>query len=164
MPHHIKEAGPDDLATVAMLVSESNKDVAVRFGLDQTNCPKHPSFCTEAWVQADIARGERYFILEEKAHPIACVALECPGGGVVYLNRLSVLPAQRRRGLGALLVQHILRQAAALSAHTVSIGIIGEHTELQHWYRTLGFQDGELKRFPHLPFSVRYMTRPVGAD
>jgi hypothetical protein len=41
---------------------------------------------------------------------------------------------------------------------TISIGVIGEHTELQRWYRKLGFKDGETKRFPHLPFSVKYMA------
>lgn len=70
----IREATPEDLATIAMLVSESNKDVAVRFGLNAENCPKHPSFYTEAWVRADLARGEAYFIVEENFKPIGCVA------------------------------------------------------------------------------------------
>jgi hypothetical protein len=61
----IREATREDLATIAMVVSEANKDVAVRFRLNAENCPKHPSFCTEAWVASDLARGERYFILEE---------------------------------------------------------------------------------------------------
>jgi hypothetical protein len=86
----IREATPRDLTTIALLVSESNKDVAARFGLNFQNCPKHPSFCTEAWVQADLARGETYFILEENSKRIGCVAYEDPSAGVAYLNRLSV--------------------------------------------------------------------------
>lgn len=154
----IKEATHKDLATIAMLVSESNKDVAVKFGLNAENCPKHPSFCTQSWIEADLARGESYFIFEEGALAIGCVAYENPSAGLAYLNRLSVLPLHRNRGVGTRLVQHIVRHARSASIQTISIGVIGEHTELQLWYRKLGFKDGETRRFSHLPFSVTYMS------
>ncbi|MBI5592356.1 MAG: GNAT family N-acetyltransferase [Deltaproteobacteria bacterium] len=154
----IRNATREDLAAIAMLVSESNKDVAVKFGLNDGNCPKHPSFCTESWIEADLARGETYFILEEDGLPIGCVAYENPSAGLAYLNRLSVLPLHRNHGVGARLVQHIVQHARFASIQTISIGVIGEHTDLQRWYRKLGFKDGETKRFPHLPFSVKYMS------
>ncbi len=157
----IREASAKDLTTIAMLVSESNKDIAEKFGLNADNCQKHPSFCTEAWVKSDLARGERYFILEEDSVPIACVAYENPSAGLAYLNRLSVLPPYRNRGIGAHLVKYIIQLAQASSIQTISIGVIGEHSDLQRWYRSLGFIDGETKRFPHLPFSVKYMSYTV---
>ncbi len=157
----IREAGAADTATIATVIREANEDVAEKFGLTAGNSPKHPSFCTSAWIEADFARGERYFLLEEGSVPIACVAYENPSAGLAYLNRLSVLPAQRRRGIGAGLVQHIIQLARASSIQTISIGVIGEHEELQRWYRKMGFVDGETKRFPHLPFSVKYMTYAV---
>jgi diamine N-acetyltransferase len=158
---HIREASPEDRATIAMLVRDSNKDVAEKFGLNADNCPKHPSFCTEAWVESDLARGERYFILEEDSEPIACVAYENPSAGLAYLNRLSVLPTHRNCGIGARLVQHIVQLAQSSSIQSISIGVIGEHRDLQRWYRNLGFIDGETKCFPHLPFSVKYMSYAV---
>lgn len=154
----IRQASPADLPALAMLVSESNKDVAVKFGLNAENCPKHPSFCTEDWVQAELARGETYFIIETDGQPVGCVAYESPSPGLAYLNRLSVLPAHRNKGVGSRLVRHIIEHARGLSVHTISIGVIGEHTDLQRWYHRLGFEDGEVKRFPHLPFSVKYMA------
>jgi len=155
---HIRQATQEDLATLARLVSESNKDVAYKFGLNAENCPKHPSFCTEDWIKADLERGQIYFLIENGVEPVGCVAYENPSAGLAYLNRLSVLPAHRRRGVGALLVKHIIEHARAASIHTVSIGVIGEHADIQRWYKNLGFQDGETKRFPHLPFSVKYMA------
>ncbi len=157
----IRQASSNDIATIARLVSESNKDVAVKFGLNVDNCPKHPSFCTDAWVKADLSRGERYFLLEEGMEPIGCVAYENPSVGLAYLNRLSVLPAHRNRGIGARLVQHIIQLAQSASIQTISIGVIGEHGDLQRWYKKLGFKDGETKRYPHLPFSVKYMSYAV---
>lgn len=158
---NIRDATPQELATITMLVSESNKDVAAKFGLNAENCPKHASFCTEDWVKADLARGVRYYILEEHTKPIACVAYEKPSPGLAYLIRLSVLPAYRYCGNGARLVQHIIQLAKLDGIRTISIGVIGEHADLQRWYKKLGFQVGETKHFPHLPFSVTYMSYAV---
>ncbi len=157
----IREAIASDAAVIALLVSQSNQDVAQTFGLNADNCPKHPSFCTASWIESDFARGERYFILEEDAQPIACVAYETPSDKLAYLNRLSVLPLHRKRGIGARLVEHIIELARSQAIQTISIGVIGEHTELQRWYKRLGFVAGETKRFPHLPFSVMYMAYAV---
>jgi len=155
---NIREATPDDSSTIAILVSESNRDVAIAFDLNADNCPKHPSFCTEVWVKDDFVRGVKYFIHEEDSRPIGCVAYESPSRELAFLNRLSILPEYRKHGVGARLVHHIVEYARSRSINTISIGVIGEHVELQRWYRNLGFIDGETKRFSHLPFSVKYMA------
>jgi GNAT superfamily N-acetyltransferase len=154
---NIREAKPDDAASLALLISQSNRDVASRFKLSFGNCPKHPSFCQADWVLADLARGERYFLAEAAAKPVACVAFEPASAGVGYLNRLSVLPLHRRCGVGALLVQHVMQLARVHACHCLSIGVIGAHLELQRWYQKLGFVTGDTKSFAHLPFSVTYM-------
>jgi GNAT superfamily N-acetyltransferase len=157
----IRATTPQDASTLAHLISTANLDVATRFGLTQTNCPKHPSFCTTDWVLADLARGECYFLAEEACGPIACVAFEPAGAGLAYLNRLSVLPAQRRKGVGVRLVQHVLQLASSAHIQRLSIGVIGEHHTLQRWYSELGFVTAETKHFAHLPFSVTYMFYTV---
>ena len=158
---NIREATPQDAATLAMLVSASNQDVATRFGLNRDNCPKHPSFCTVDWIKADLTRGERYFVVGNALNPIACVAFELAGAGVGYLNRLSVLPARRRSGIGARLVQHVLALARSSRLQHVSIGVMGDHLELKRWYSKFGFVIGDTRHFAHLPFSVTYMTCAV---
>jgi N-acetylglutamate synthase-like GNAT family acetyltransferase len=159
----IREASYADLLAIATLVSESNQDVAVKFGLNAKNCPKHPSLCTPDWIRADLVRGETYFIFEEKTQPIGCVAYEGAGPSLAYLNRLSVLPAHRSKGIGGRLVQHIVEHARTRSVQTISIGIIGEHVDLHRWYKKFGFEDGDTKRFAHLPFSVKYMSYALQA-
>ena len=155
---NISEATSNGLSTLAMLISESNKDVALQFGLNASTCPKHPSFCTPEWVKADFARGEKYFIIAENATPIGCVAYESPRAGIAYLNRLSVLPKHRKRGVGTRLVEHFIQYAEMQAVQVISIGVIAQHLELQRWYRALGFKDGDSKAFPHLPFMVKYMS------
>ena len=159
----IREASAHDAATVAALVAASNKDVAERFGLTVDNCPKHTSQCTESWVRADLARGERYFVACDGPLPIACVAYERARVDLAYLNRLSVLPGWRRQGVGERLVRYVIDLARADAVATISIGVIGEHRELQRWYRKLGFIDGEVRSYDHLPFAVLYMSYPLVA-
>jgi GNAT superfamily N-acetyltransferase len=154
----IRPAELADSETLAMLIREANKDVAIAFGLNAQNCPKHPSFCTDSWIEADVQRGERYFIFHAGPIPVACVAYETPRPGLAYLNRLSVLPSHRRQGIGEQLVRFIIDKAHSESINTLSIGVIGEHLALQHWYARLGFTHGTTQRFAHLPFSVKYMA------
>ena len=155
---NIRTAGLAESTIIARLISGANRDVAVKFGLTVENCPKHPSFCTADWVKADFSRGEQYFILEQDTNPIGCVAYEKPSMGLAYLNRLSVLPMHRNLGAGSQLVRYIIDLARSECIQTISIGVIGENVALQRWYNSIGFISGETKRFPHLPFSVTYMS------
>lgn len=157
----IKDALPNDLTIIALLIRNSHEDVAAKFGLTLKNCPKHPSFCTEDWVKADVSQGKRYFIAQENVEPIGCVAYESSDGRVAHLNRLSVLPTFRKRGIGTCLVEHVIRHAHFAAIQVISIGIIADYTELQCWYQKFGFKESEIKQFSHLPFSVKYMTLSI---
>ncbi|AEO46615.1 GNAT family N-acetyltransferase [Rhodospirillum rubrum] len=152
-----------DLILVAGLISQAHRDVALAFGLTAENCPRHPSFCTPAWVERGMACGETYFILERDSVAVGCVACRLAETGVAALNRLSVLESERRRGHGGLLVAHCLDHAKAAGARSVRIGVIERHVALRDWYRQRGFEEGPIERFPHLPFAVQSMFHRLGA-
>jgi GNAT superfamily N-acetyltransferase len=154
---NIVKASVVDAKAIAEIISASNKDVADEFGLNRDNNPKHPSFCTQDWVIGDFERGEEYFIYKKEGVSIGCVAFENPRPGIAYLNRLSVLPDYRHEGVGAELVKHVFAYAKSKQIQNISIGIIAKHTKLKNWYKKLGFVEGDVKRFPHLPFDVQYM-------
>jgi N-acetylglutamate synthase-like GNAT family acetyltransferase len=153
----IREATIRDSEVLSNIISASFHDVARRFSLTRDNCPKHPSNCTSSWIEADIERGVRFFILNHDGNSIGCVGVESPGSDVCYLERLSVLPGMRGKHFGVSLVRHALDHAASRGACKVSIGIISEQTELKDWYKRLGFTEIGTKRFPHLPFQVCFM-------
>lgn len=138
-------------------MSEANKEVAKLFNLTSKNAPKHPSLYTPAWVHSDFRRGEQYFLYTEGGVERGCVAFEQPDAETAYLNRLSVLPKFRHNGIGSALVQHILDYARSRNILYVSIGIIAEHEVLKQWYLKLGFSEGDIRTFDHLPFDVQYM-------
>ncbi|MBN1655981.1 MAG: GNAT family N-acetyltransferase [Deltaproteobacteria bacterium] len=157
----IRNASDDDIPLLATLIRTSFRDVAERFGLTAENCPKHPSNCTVDWIGHDLARGRRYFVLEETDGICGCAALEKAGAEDCYLERLAVLPEKRRRGLGQALVEKVIAEARGLGAARVGIGIIAHQNELKRWYEKLGFIEGDTRTFAHLPFEVMFMSRAL---
>lgn len=158
MNEKIQPANLHDAEIISFIVSQANKDVAEKFELTLENNPKHPSFYTKEWVLSDIDRGEEYFLYQKKGVNYGCVAFEQPNSDISYLNRLSVLPEYRHKGIGEQLVKHVLEYSSTKNIQMVSIGIIAEHTLLKKWYLKLGLVEGETKHFDHLPFDVTYMS------
>ena len=143
---YIRAAGSDDIPVLSGLIRVSFRDVAERFALTFENCPKHPSNCTDEWIENDFARGVAYYILESGGTPVGCVALEKANPDLCYLERLGVLPQSRRKGFGKELVDHVFSEARALGARKVSIGIISGDTELKLWYQRIGFVEKDDRR------------------
>ncbi len=154
----VRRAVKEDIFVLSLVIRWSFRDVAERFSLTPENCPRHPSNCTDEWVKKDMARGVRYYILEDNKETAGCVALDFREREVCYLERLAVLPEYRRQGCGRMLVRHALAEAASLGAGRVGIGIIARHEELRRWYRNLGFEEGEEAEFPQLPFTVAFLS------
>ena len=154
----IRKATALDVSLLVSLIRDSFRDVAERFALTPENCRKHPSNCADEWIENDHARGVTYYILESNGKPVGCVALERADNDLCYLERLAVLPRERRKGFGKTLVDHVFAETKALGARTISIGIIADDAELRRWYEKIGFVAGETKQFPHLPFLVTFLT------
>jgi len=157
MKQKIRLASFNDVDTLALIVSNSNKDVAENFNITFENNPKHPSFYTTDWVLKDFERGEKYFLFQESNKYLGCVAFEQLNAETAYLNRLSVLPIHRGVGVGEQLVTHIFEYSKKVGVKKVSIGIIANHYLLEAWYLKLGFTKGDTKVFLHLPFNVTFM-------
>lgn len=155
---HMRRAGLKDTSLLCSLINDSHRDVADRFGLTPENCPKHPSNCTREWIENDLLRGVVYYIMEHDERPVGCVGVEQASPDVCFLERLSVLPDQRKQGFGRALVDNAIIKAKTLGALQVDIGIIAQHTELKRWYSKIGFMEGKTKEFPHLPFRVTFMS------
>jgi ribosomal protein S18 acetylase RimI-like enzyme len=153
----INEANKKDIDLLAQIVRESNNEVAEMFNLNIHTAPKHPSFCKSEWILAEFDRGQRYFTYCDEGIVRGCVAYEQPNENISYLNRLSVLPEHRNKGIGSKLVNFILEFSKYQGVGEVSIGVIAEHTKLIKWYQKFGFSKGATQKFEHLPFNVLYM-------
>ena len=159
MSYRIRACTRQDVDTLVETIRGSFRDVAERFGLNEENCPRHPSNCRADWVEKDMARGVTYYVLEYEGSVAGNVALEWVRPGLCNLERLAVLPDWRRRGFGKALVEHIIAEASKLGCSTVRIGVIADQAELKEWYRGFEFVETETRDFAHLPFRVTFMIR-----
>lgn len=154
----IVQAVQGDTDRLAELIRRSFADVAGRFGLTPQNCPKHPSNCTREWIEKDLIRGVGYFILTAGGTDVGCVGVEQALAMTCYMERLAVLPDHRGNGYGTCLARHAIEQAGKGGGSHVGIGIIAADNDLKNFYTSLGFEAGETKNFPHLPFAVAFMS------
>lgn len=155
--HSIVAATKKDIDSLARLIRSSFADVARRFALTPENCPRHPSNYTREWVEGDMGRGVRYYLLTVEGTAVGCVGVEQASPTTCYMERLAVFPEHRGKGYGSRLARHAIYQAKVMGASTVGIGIIAADTGLKNLYKDLGFERGETKSFPHLPFKVAFM-------
>jgi len=158
IPHiKIRTASIHNAKILANIIRASHMDVAQKFNLTLENCPKHPSNCAADWIEKDFKRGVKYYIFEHSGLAKGCIALEHANADVCYIERLSVLREYRSNGFGRKLVDHAIDTAKDLGAKEISIGTIAEFTQLNEWYKKIGFIEGEIKQFDHLPFQVLLM-------
>jgi N-acetylglutamate synthase-like GNAT family acetyltransferase len=158
----ITEATEADAVLLASLIRESFAGVAQRFGLTPENSPTHPSNCAPEWIRSAVAKGVSYYVIRNDGGPVGCVALEQAGAGLCYMERLAVLPPFRRRGLGKVLVDHVMTTAREVGARRVELGIISDDVELRRWYEKLGFSVIRTARLEHLAFEVTFMRKTLG--
>jgi len=153
----IRHTTTSDIETIVKIIRRSYQTVADKFGLDNTNCPKHPSNYTYEWISADFERGVTYFLLESDGKEIGCAALEKADSELCYLERLAVIPENRNKGFGKSLIDYVFHEVRLLGCKRVSIGIIAKDNELKQWYLKFGFKEGITKSFDHLPFDVTFL-------
>ncbi|HEX7365408.1 MAG TPA: GNAT family N-acetyltransferase [Dehalococcoidia bacterium] len=142
------------------VIRDSFKTVAVEFGLNESNCPTHPSLITLDKLLELSNRAELYGLFQDDRQ-VGFVAIEKAGGGVYYLDKLAVLPEYRHHGCGRKLAEFVVNFIAEQAGQKVSLGMIDESTVLKNWYRGLGFEETGTKKFDHLPFTVCFMDRRV---
>jgi predicted N-acetyltransferase YhbS len=71
-------------------------------------------------------------------HAAGSVLFE-PRQYALYLGRLAVPPAYRRRGIGALLVDYVERQARVLGLSQITLGVRLQLPEITAFYTRLGY-------------------------
>ena len=152
-----------DIPSCHAVITESFATVAKDLGLTIENCPSHPSFISLERIRASMENGVEYFGLFDNGRLIGNAALEKSGNeeGVMYLERLAVLPSFRHGGRGRRLLEYCADYAAGKGMIKVAIGIIDRHELLKNWYLRQGFMEIMKREFPHLPFTVCLMERKL---
>ena len=101
---------------------------------------------TPAKVRAKLREGVTVLALLED-EPVGAVYFS-PRGSYGYMGRLSVLPAQRGRGVGAALIAHVEARARALGLAYIELGVRVALPRLIAMYTRRGYRVAEERRHP----------------
>jgi len=157
----IRQADETDLDILLSLIRNSFNSVAEKLELTMENCPKYVAFYTKERLLSDFEKGMKYYVLQKDHKPCGCIALEKAKSGVCYLERLAVLPEYRKKGYGAMLVNHIFKHASQLGVKRMELAMISKDRKLKSWYKKFGFVQKYTKKFDHLPFTVAFMYKDL---
>lgn len=160
MPEIIK-LGYDDLDAFIPVIRGGFETVARDFHLTRENCPTNGAFIEAEKLREEYRRGVLMYGALKGGLPAGFFALKNKGGGIFVLEKLSVLPEFRHKGIGSVLLSFAVKKAKEMGGVRISIGIIEENTVLKEWYRENGFLSVGTGIFPHLPFTVGLMEHPI---
>jgi len=149
-----------DLENSVKVIRDSFKTVALEFGLNEDNCPTHPSLITLDKLLELKEKANLFGLFLNKAQ-VGFVAIEKADDRVYYLDKLAVLPDYRHKGYGKKLVGFVSSFVKKHDGQKVSLGMIDESTVLKNWYKELGFKETGTKKFEHLPFTVCFMEKSL---
>jgi len=142
------------------VIRDSFRTVALEFGLNERNCPTHPSLMTLDKL-LELEKKANLFGLFLADVQVGFVAIERADETLYYMDKLAVLPAHRHKGCGKKLVEFVLDYVKKNHGRKVSLGMIDESAVLKNWYKQLGFKETGTKNFEHLPFTVCFMEKSL---
>jgi len=143
----LREAEPADAETVVALIRDA-------FAEYQNVLDPPPGGLNEtaASVRAQMAAGTRVLLAEQDSVPAGCVfCTPHRDEGFLYLGRLSVSPAFRRRGIGNVLLAAVEEHARAFGYARTRLGTRVVLTQKQAWYERLGYRVIAEKAHPGRP-------------
>jgi ribosomal protein S18 acetylase RimI-like enzyme len=129
----LREATEADAATVAALVRAAFEEY--RGQLD----PPSGAHAETAATVRDKMMDAQVVLAFAGPTPVGCISFR-PEGDHLYLFRLAVLPAVRRRGLGRALIEHAEGRARERNLARVRLGVRAVLARQRAYYERLGYR------------------------
>jgi GNAT superfamily N-acetyltransferase len=151
----------DQLVECTKVITESFMTVAREFNLTKENAPTNPAFYTVGSLGNYLKKQTSLFGLYGNGRMVGCIAIEPSkeSTGTFYIERMAVLPDERHKGYGLLLLQYAEGKIAEVGGHLAALGIIDKNTVLKEWYLKNGYTITGTREFAHLPFKVCFMEK-----
>jgi GNAT superfamily N-acetyltransferase len=103
----------------------------------------------------------RLLLATVDGEPVGCVCLRPIDADTCEMKRLYVRDAARGLGVGRLLCERLVDEAARLGYRAMLLDTLDRMTEANALYQRLGFRETEPYRFNPLP-DVRYLRLELG--
>jgi ribosomal protein S18 acetylase RimI-like enzyme len=146
-----------DFEESARVIREAFLTVAEEFNITKENAPSNGAFIKADALKTLTEKGVKLFDVWQDDERVGFFAIEDAGGGVYYIEKLSVLPRMRHCGIGKSILDFCSDYIRRNGGEKISIAIVDENTVLKRWYKDYGFKEIRIKKLEHLPFTVCFM-------
>jgi GNAT superfamily N-acetyltransferase len=158
---HIKDLTGTSLEKSVAVIRRAFGKVAEEMGITYENAPLFPAFITIERLEEMRSRGAIFFGYFIGRKQVGVIAMEKRDNGEYFMERLAVLPEYWHGGIGRELVDFVIDYVRKLGIKKLYLGMVNEQKVLKDWYKGMGFQEVEVKKFEQLPFSVCFMVRDI---
>jgi [ribosomal protein S18]-alanine N-acetyltransferase len=124
------------MTTIERLQTAADLDAVLEIEQASFNNPT-----TRDWYQGELQRPDVCFIyvLRTSEHPVAAFCAFWKVVDQIHINNLAVRPELRRRGLGRILLEHVLAEAAVLGAPHATLEVRRSNDAARQLYERAGF-------------------------
>ena len=163
LPWPVRAIEDKDIADCVTVIRKSFSTVADEFGFTQENAPRFTAFATDEKRIYWQLNGEHrpMFGYFENNELIGYYSLSVQTEQECELNNLSVLPDQRHKNIGKILMFDALSRAAEMGFTKMNLGIVEENKVLRKWYEDLGYVHTGTQKFDFFPFTCGYMSKNI---
>jgi GNAT superfamily N-acetyltransferase len=159
----IREACAADVPVVVRIIRESFREQAELQGIVQGEYPRYVAFTDEDSVLKSLEKGQHMSLLCHRTEPIGGIwhTLDRDDPHLGHVSKLSVLPACRGRGYGAMLFTYAENRLRALGAKRARLTCNARLAGLHAYYERLGYGKVKQEVWPFLPFEVLTMEKDL---
>ena len=125
----VRRAGPDDADELATLVNRAYEVERSFVAGERTDAAEIARLC-----------GQGHFLVLGAGGEIAAAVHVRADGARGALSMLSVAPERQGAGLGKRLVAVAEAWCAAMGCETIALQVVNLRSELEAWYRSLGYR------------------------
>ena len=150
-------------------MSNHNLRPAVESDLPGIMAIEHDCFATDAWSESTmrselLASHTRYFVVADAEHNLIGYAglSKLPSSPQADVQTIAVAPAARGAGLGRRLMLRLLETARELGSTDVLLEVRADNPVAQNLYRSLGFEQIDLRRRYYQPDGVDAVVMRAG--
>lgn len=144
----------------------SESDLAAIMALETS------TFTTDAWspqsMRRELAGEHTYYLVafppESPDRVDAYAGLLAPPAGQGDIQTIAVAPNARRHGLGRTLVRSLLAEARKRAVREVFLEVRADNPGAQQLYRSLGFEEIDIRRGYYQPDAVDAIVMRVTVD
>ncbi len=159
----IRNLNKNDIPICVKLIKNSFSIVAKEFGITEDNAPSYVAFATtEERLLKQYNDGRLMFVCEDDNRQIVgYYSLARISDTECELNNLCVDPDCRHNGIGKMLFEHALQTAKENKFKSMTFSIVEENTQLKEWYKRLGAEHIDTRKFDFFPFTCGHMRKDI---